>query len=394
MVALLFDHFGPYHLARLRAAGGAADVRGIEFYRRSADYGWAVAEGRAANVETLVLSAGRPAGWKGAFKTALEGALNELRPEVVVVPGWSAFESLWALKWCLANNVPAVVMSESCAHDERRSWLTEWVKGRVLGLFSAGLAGGRLHRDYLMRLGMAEEQIFLGYDAVDNEYFRTSAKKAKAGGKMPLSMADLTAPYFLASARFITKKNLPLLLRAYARYREAAGRPWSLVLLGDGPMRAELEALVVELKLEDCVLLPGFKQYEELPAYYAHARVFIHASTTEQWGLVVNEAMASGLPVLVSNRCGCAADLVRDGVNGYTFDPRDSEVLAQLMLRMSRLSDEELGRMGRAGEEIISQWGPERFAHGLLGAAEAATAKGPRQPGLFDRVLLKLLCLR
>lgn len=370
-------------------------MTGIEFHTLSKDYAWEPSRDFKLPLVALnrTVRKRRDSCWQVTFK-ALDTALLTLNPDVVAVPGWSAFESICALEWCLSKKVPAVVMSESCAHDERRNSLTEWVKGRVLGLFSAGLVGGSLHRDYLKQLGMTEGQIFLGYDAVDNEYFRRSASSAKAGGVVPPLMAGLSAPYFLASARFITKKNLPLLLRAYARYREAADRPWSLVLLGDGPMRAELEALVAELKLEDCVSLPGFKQYEELPSYYAHAGAFIHASTTEQWGLVVNEAMASGLPVLVSNRCGCAADLVQEGVNGFTFDPHDPEVLAQLMLRMSTLSDEELGRMGRAGEQIISQWGPDRFAQGLLDAAEAAMAEGPRQPSLIDRALLKLLCLR
>ncbi len=81
---------------------------------------------------------------------------------------------------------------------------------------------------------------------------------------------------------------------------------WDLVLLGDGPLKPTLLKLISSLGLESCVHLPGFKQYDELPVYLGLAETFIHASTTEQWGLVVNEAMASGLPVLVSNRCGCA----------------------------------------------------------------------------------------
>src|SRR5206468_501416 len=100
----------------------------------------------------------------------------------------------------------------------------------------------------------------------------------------------------------------------YARYRMAAGPgAWSLVVLGDGVLRGDLEQLRTELNLGDHVLFPGFKQYDELPAYYGLATAFIHASMVEPWGLVVNEAMAAGLPVLVSARCGCAWDLVEEG---------------------------------------------------------------------------------
>ena len=89
------------------------------------------------------------------------------------------------------------------------------------------------------------------------------------------------------------------LLQAYARYREQArGQSWSLVLLGDGPLKPEIKKMVAHLNLESCVHLPGFKQYHELPAYFGLAGAFVHASTTQQWGLVVNEAMAASLPVL------------------------------------------------------------------------------------------------
>ena len=136
--------------------------------------------------------------------------------------------------------------------------------------------------------------------------------------------------------------------------------------------------------------MPGFKQYDELPAYYARAGAFIHASTTEQWGLVVNEAMASGLPVLVSNRCGCAADLVREGENGWTFDPTSDDQMADLMLRIA--SDEKARvQMGAKSREIIAEWGPERFASGVKAAVDAALAAPKKKVGLLDRLILNVL---
>jgi glycosyltransferase involved in cell wall biosynthesis len=121
--------------------------------------------------------------------------------------------------------------------------------------------------------------------------------------------------------------------------------------------------------------MPGFKQYSELAPYYGFASAFIHPSTSEPWGLVVNEAMASRLPVLVSERCGCARDLVRTGQNGFTFDPSRPGELSQLMLRIST-SPTESERLGRAGAVLISRWGPERFARGLRNAAHKAVDVG------------------
>jgi glycosyltransferase involved in cell wall biosynthesis len=313
----------------------------------------------------------------------------------------------------------------------------------MVRLCSAGLVGGKSHADYVARLGMARDRIFLGYDVVDNAYFAAEAakwrkqnaesgkQKAPASGQWSVvsgqksdvttqvsvfqnDLRPLTAdrcpppptPYFLASARFVEKKNLPRLIQAYALYRKKSEvrpqksdlRPptsdlWSLVLLGDGPFRPDLCSLISDLSLQDSVLLPGFKQYNELPAYYAHAGAFVHASTTEQWGLVVNEAMASGLPVIVSNRCGCAAELVHEGVNGFAFDPYNVEQLAQLMLKISAFNF-PLSAFGSESQRLISSWGPERFARGLRDACQVAVSAPPPRPNLFDRLLLRALLMR
>jgi glycosyltransferase involved in cell wall biosynthesis len=145
--------------------------------------------------------------------------------------------------------------------------------------------------------------------------------------------------------------------------------------------------------LTNRVITPGFVQYPELPTYYGLAEAFVLPSTTEQWGLVVNEAMAAGLPVLVSNRCGCAADLVHEGRNGYTFDPYDVDELAGLLVRISS-DDCSRKAMGEAGKEIISSWSPDTFAKSLWRAAELARASALAKPGVFDRLLLRLLIQR
>jgi glycosyltransferase involved in cell wall biosynthesis len=166
-----------------------------------------------------------------------------------------------------------------------------------------------------------------------------------------------------------------------------------LVLLGDGPLRDTVDTQLSTLNLHGHVHLPGFKQYPDLPAYYGLAGAFVHASAVEQWGLVVNEAMASGLPVLVSNRCGCAQDLVRDGENGFTFDPYDVEELAQKMFRLATFGI-RLSIMGQASRRIIADWGTDRFAEGLVAATEKALEIGPRPASVLDRAILRSLLWR
>ena len=143
---------------------------------------------------------------------------------------------------------------------------------------------------------------------------------------------------------------------------------------GDGGLCPALESRISALGLATSVLLPGFKQYPDLPAYYGLAGAFIHPSRTEPWGLVVNEAMASGLPVLVSNRCGCARELVSHGDNGFQFDPTDVAAAAGYMMQIAHDHQQRLAAMGQASRNRIGQWGPDRFARGLRDAAESGAA--------------------
>jgi len=411
--AIIFDNFGPYHRARLRAAAEVTELLAVEVAASSAEYAWK----RGARGEE---DGGRKpeAGKESqlpAFKNVtllergtsreisdhelaarLNRELDDFQPQSVFIPGWSSKVAFIALSWCVRNGVPAVAMSESTEWDEARVAWKEWVKRRIVGLCSAALVGGRPHKDYMVKLGMPAERVFTGYDAVDNDYFAGKAGEARRAKCEMRGKFGLPENYFLASARFIEKKNLPRLIEAYALYRKnsevrsqksevstPASAPWSLVLLGDGGLRSELCRLITEHALQDFVLLPGFKQYPDLPAYYGLANAFIHASTTEQWGLVVNEAMASGLPVLVSNRCGCAADLVKEGVNGFTFDPFNVEQMAQLMFKLSDCNSTQLSAMVEASREMVAKWGTPAFGAGVLAAGSSALqlARKPATPG-------------
>ena len=157
-------------------------------------------------------------------------------------------------------------------------------------------------------------------------------------------------------------------------------------MLGDGPLKSDLCRLISDLRLQKHVHLPGFIQYEELPGYYALANAFVHASTTEQWGLVVNEAIASGLPVIVSNRCGCALELVNG--NGFTFDPTNQHELAARLLEVASLSDQERKHLGDASYRVAANFAPERFGEGLERAASVAMEVLQKRLGVMDRALL------
>jgi glycosyltransferase involved in cell wall biosynthesis len=138
----------------------------------------------------------------------------------------------------------------------------------------------------------------------------------------------------------------------------------------------------------------GARDYKTLPKYYGLAEALLLPSVSEAWGLVVNEAMAASLPVLVSSRCGCSHDLVEDGKNGFVFDPFDVDSIADTLARFARLPDAKRAAMGVRSREIISHWGLDHFVQGFDTAARAALAAHRRKPTLLDRLLLKALTLQ
>jgi glycosyltransferase involved in cell wall biosynthesis len=323
--------------------------------------------------------------------------------DVVAVPGWSNRLALEAVLWAEGRGCPVVTMSDSTEWDSVRKPVLEWVKRRVLGLSSAALVAGGPHGDYVRKLGMREGRVFDGFDVVDNGYFESGAAVARRVG-------GGAGKYFLVCGRFIPEKNLMRVLEAYWRYCGGVeeGGKWPLVLVGGGVLEVELREKAESMGLRVVASLPGesgvveegvvyfagYRPVEELPGIYGGAGVLVHGSVKDTWGLVVNEAMAAGLPVIVSGRCGCASDLVREGENGYVFEPTDVGELAGLMGRVAGMSEVELAAMGEASRRVIAEWGPDRFARGLKAAAEKALEVGPKRAGLVDRVLLEGLCRR
>ena len=316
-----------------------------------------------------------------------------IRPDAVAIPGWSDPRALAALLWCLHSSTASVLMSDSTELDEvRRPW-KEAIKRRVVSLFGSALVAGQPQRAYLIQLGMPADRIFDGFDVVDNEYFRARADAARLNAVDERRRLGLPPSYFLACCRFVEKKNLFRLIAAFAQYRQrTAVDAWDLVLIGDGLLRPDLTRLAVRYGLEDAVHMPGFQQYEAMPSYYGLAGAFVHASTIEQWGLVVNEAMAAGLPVIISNRCGCAPDLVIDGCNGLCFDPFNEAELADLMMKMASHTCDRAG-MAQAARAVIAEWTLNRFTSNLQLAVDVALGSRCRGP-VANRLMLQALIRR
>lgn len=368
-IAVIFTNYGPYHLARMEAFHRLAsskgwNVIGVELARTELKYPW------QANVSTL------PYPFISVFDQPLETipisklvwqlrqVLGELRPDVLAMAGYAELPMLATLFWSRWHRKPTILLSATKEDDAPRSYWSEQIKRQIVQQYCAALVGGKPQRQYLEKLGLSAERVFTGYNTVGIDDFHPSRIR-----HLPRLHSG---SYFLAINRFVGKKNLSMLISAYASYRAQAGsQAWDLVICGDGELRAQIEQQITTLKLNESVHLPGFLQQKQLMPYLAHAQCFIHTSLQEQWGLVINEAMAAGLPVLVSDRCGCFEDLVIEGVNGFGFDPTNTAQLSALMLKVSR-GQIDLQAMSDAALSHIQQFSPNRFAQGLASAVNQA----------------------
>ncbi len=376
-IAIVFSRFGPYHVARLQAVSehfGSKDisVTGIEISNTGGSYAWDELKHNVGfNRVTLFTSQQLQDVAHKEIKQALQQALEKLKPDCVALPGWQPPEAQAGLWWCKRTGAKAICMSDSKVDDAPRSWWKEAIKKQIVKRFDSALVAGTPHKEYIQALGMPADRVFLGYDVVDNDYFDRLSEETRAERTQWQEKLGLPKHYFLLMTRFIEKKNLPRLLDAYHLYRSRTSAPWDLVMAGSGEQEHALHLQASTLRLEG-VHWPGFIQYPEQPRFFGLASAYILPSTMEQWGLVVNEAMAAGLPVLVSRTAGCQYELVEDGQNGFLFDPFAIEDMAACMTRMSSLSTAEREAMGAHSRKIIANWGPERFAQGLWEAVQAA----------------------
>jgi 1,2-diacylglycerol 3-alpha-glucosyltransferase len=354
-VAPIWTNFGPYHRARIRALEPYFDVQAIELASEERLYRWTREELDVAS-HTVVCGA-----WEDQSSVVIARKLwrilDQINPTVVLAPGYATLPALCAGAWGRVRGVKTIVMSESNYDDHPRKRFAELLKRfLVTSLFIGGVVGGKRAAAYLKRLGIPEKRIAYGYDVVDNQYFSTQVaecRKVAAGSKRP--------PYFLFVGRLAPEKNISTLIRAYASYLRGGGL-WNLLIVGEGPDRDRLHEQASEQIRNGSVVFTGHKGIHELPEIYAFAGCFVLPSLREPWGLVVNEAMASGLPVIVSSRCGCADDLVDHGCNGFIVDPENTSDLVAALDRVSRMSEEQRMQMAKRSRRIVADYSPEKWA--------------------------------
>jgi glycosyltransferase involved in cell wall biosynthesis len=242
------------------------------------------------------------------------------------------------------------------------------MKSRFLSMCTAFVVPGKSSFDYLNSLGISSQRIFTAPNAVDIDLFASLSEESKSEESLLRERLSLPSRYFLYVGRLVRAKGIFDLVDAYAMLHDDVRAKIGLVFVGDGPDRHELLRRTAQIK-PGAIKFEGFVQREGLPKFYALADALVFPTHSDPWGLVVNEAMSCGLPVIVSSVAGCAADLVEEGRNGLLTTAGN---LAQLTSAMAHLADDSKLReeMASKSKERIKDFSPSTWAGGLVKATQ------------------------
>jgi glycosyltransferase involved in cell wall biosynthesis len=306
--------------------------------------------------------------WSLTWALALHVARNPAR--LIVLPGYHRFEFWVMLAVCILTRKRRAVFCDSTARDQAPNALKNFLKRLFFGSCDGYFAYGQRSSEYLQSLGVQVDRIFqpcqaaalpFGFDPQRALKLRLAAR------------ATQLEPRFLFVGRLSPEKDLPTVLKAFARVHKLRGCG-RLVLVGDGAQAAELRAQAASLGILEHIEFVGAVNIDALSAHYASASCLILAGRSEAWGLVVNESLHYGCPVVVSEACGCTPELVSDGVTGYVHAVGDPADLAACMMKavdMLASTESDTERVGAACQALMSAYTPKRAAQRILAGCDA-----------------------
>jgi glycosyltransferase involved in cell wall biosynthesis len=300
-------------------------------------------------------------------------ALRAAQPDCVVVSGWSTFASQAAVGWCRIAHVPYVLLVESHDSGPKTGWrhvVKRTVVPPLVREAASVLVVGSLACESVLALGAAPERVRTFTNTIDVDAFgdqadELAARRPELRAALGLGTDDVAV---LTVCRLAPEKGLDTLVRAIA---EADDPRVALVLVGEGPERGRLETLARDLGAR--ATFAGARPWEQVVEAYAAADVFCLLSEREPWGVVVNEAAACGLPLVLSDRVGAAYDLLRDGENGILLPPGDVRAAVEALRRLAADRDLRL-RAGARSRELAQGFGYGPSVDNLVVAVREATA--------------------
>lgn len=350
------------------ASHDGVDLQVLYCDERNPDRDWRVDLGDYSHeVMASVEAAGR------RINPGVVRALARDKPDVVVIGGYAEPTMQLATLTAWALRVPVVLWCESHGRDwrNRRPDLRTRLKDVLLSGLVRGcgafLTPGRLQQRYLADHGADPDNVFVGTHTCDVDGFREAADAADAA--MVREEYGVTAgTVFSYVGRLIEEKGLREFVDAAAS-ASAKHDDIGFIVAGSGPLEDELRRRCRDHGLDN-MHFPGFVPRDELPALYGASDVFVFPSRGDPWGVVVNEAMSCGLPVITTDAVGAGYDLVGDGVNGAIVPPKDSAALSSAIERVLAVGP---ATMGRRSAQIMDHWTHGDAAASFVEAVERAT---------------------
>ena len=290
--------------------------------------------------------------FSGINNPTLISSIEVWKPDAILVYGWSFKAHLQCIRH-FKNKIPVLFRGDSNLLDKKcalkkiaRTVLLKWVYRKV----DYALYVGTANKAYYLKNGLKEKQLFFVPHAIDNNRFCSNEQLFKQKAllkKLELGIAEKDI-VFLFAGKLEPKKNPELLIKAFQQLKEKA----HLVIVGNGVLEKKLKEQYYSANIH----FMAFQNQREMPVIYRMGDVFVLPSSGpgETWGLAVNEAMASSSPVIVSDKCGSAFDLVENGKNGYVFRSNDIEDLSKKMKLM--LDKNKVRVMGERSKQIIKYW--------------------------------------
>ncbi len=392
-LALIASHPVQYQVPWYRALATMTDLRVFFAHRIGADeqaragfgvaFDWDVPLFDGYAFEWLENVAARPGidRFMGCNTPQLGRLIAEGRFDAVVVNGWNLLSYWQAIRAARRAGVPVMVRGDSqlvTARGRLRRSAKRLIYPRLLGCFDAFLTVGQRSEDYYRHYGVSADRLFRSPHCVDNEFF---ARAADAARQLPDAVRRETGMpgdgvVFCFAGKLIEKKRPLDFLMALEQVRRTRPDVRGLIV-GDGPLRSELEDYQ---RRHDtgCVMIGFLNQQEIARAYVAADALVLPSSGGETWGLVVNEAMACGVPAIVSDEVGCAPDLIVDGQTGFTYACGSVPALAECLMRMASGTPEARRAMGRHATERVAGFTPQAAAAGVVDAVDALDTRHPR----------------
>lgn len=330
-LAFVWENLGPMHVDRLEAlAAESPDTRvvAIEFSRVSGVYAWQPGEASGFTLRTLSKPGKRAGGlllaWRLLRECRKAGARDIFMCHYEL---WPVLLASWFLR---ISGHRVFAMIDSKFDDYPRNPWIELTKLVFLSPYRGAFTASLRSRDYMRFLRFRPERIALGYDTLSVDRIAALAEVPPAPDGTPFAERD-----FVIVARLVPKKNIAVAIEAYRLWRTLTGRPRDLHICGSGPLEQSLRDQVEAAGLAAHVHFHGFVQTDAVARILGRSLCLLLTSVEEQYGLVVIEAQAMGLPVLVSRNAGACDILIDPGINGYTLDPLNAESCAALMLQLS-----------------------------------------------------------